>query len=263
MPLPATTTAGHQLRVAVSLVSELRGGLAAATSIVRGSAFGTSAVSSELRPGVIPEPVILVHGLGANSSCFNKLQRWLCHAGYTVYCVNYSCLGADLADCGRRLEREAAWLRNETGCASASVVAHSLGGVVLRSAMAHSWMRDWVRVAVTLGTPHHGTPAARLAPSGLPGFGRIISQLRPSTDGDDSDAPDQGVGRTTRWVAVAAEHDWVVPAKYARLPGAENVRNVTVPWGGHWTLPNSSHCLQIVLDELAGAEPRKDDASAA
>jgi hypothetical protein len=128
--------------------------------------------------------------------------------------------------------------------------------------MAHTWMRDWVSVAVTLGTPHYGTPTARLAPNALPGFGKIIGQLRPR-DGDTSDFVDHGAGNATRWIAVAAEHDWVVPPSYARLPDSENVRNVTVPSSGHLTLPNNSHCLQIILEELAAARPRDDQAEAA
>ena len=63
----------------------------------------------------------------------------------TGYGVDYGCLGADLADCGRRLEREATWLRDETGSGCASVVARGLARMVLRSAMAHTWMRDWVK----------------------------------------------------------------------------------------------------------------------
>jgi pimeloyl-ACP methyl ester carboxylesterase len=210
-----------------------------------------------------PEPVILVHGLGANSSCFSSMERHLHREGYTVFAANYSCYGADIAACGRHLEREAAWLLDQTGSESANVVAHSLGGVVLRWAMAHTWMRDWVEVAVTLGSPHRGTPTARLAPAGLPGFGTLIGELRTTTRASDLDPLDPLDGKATRWVAVAAQHDWVVPARYARLPQSANVRNVTVPWGGHLTLPNSRQCWQLILDEFAAAERRRHVTAAA
>ena len=255
--MSAVGTAGHRLRAAASLALELSGAVSAATHVVRGTAFGTpSTVLSEPKPGVSQQPVMLVHGLGANSSCFSKLQRSLIREGYTVYGVNYSCLGADIAACGRHLEREAARLRDETGSACANVVAHSLGGLVLRWAVEHTWMRDWVNVAVTLGSPHHGTPTARLAPVGLPGFGKIISQLRPTNGDCFTDASDQDISSATRWVAVAAQHDWVVPTEYARLPGSRNVRNATVHRGGHLALPNSNDCLQIILEELAAAARR-------
>jgi hypothetical protein len=264
VPISATGTAGCQLRAAASLVPEIAGGLSAAGHILRGVVLGTgSAASGTLRSGEVAEPVILVHGLGANSSCFRNMERHLHSQGYTVYAVNYSCLGADIAECGRQLEREAAWLREETGSESANVVAHSLGGVVLRWAMAHTWMRDWVEVAVTLGSPHHGTPSARLAPAGLPGFGKLIGQLRPTSVALDRNPLHPRGGRATRWVCVAAEHDWVVPAKCAQLPPSPQVHNVTVPWCGHLTLPNSSLCWQIILTELAAAARRKHDAAAA
>jgi pimeloyl-ACP methyl ester carboxylesterase len=263
VPNLSAGTVGHRLRAAACLASEVAGGLSAANRILRGSrAALASPAPSELRRAINPEPpVMLVHGLAANSSCFTKMERRLHNAGYTVYAVNYPSFGADLAACGRHLEREAAWLRDETGSGSVNVVAHSLGGVVLRWAVTHTWMRDWVALAITLGSPHRGTPTARLAPPALPGFGRIISQLRPAIN--DHDISEGLVGPDIRWVAVAAEHDWVVPAKYARLPGSENVRNVTVPRAGHLTLPNSNHCMDIILEELAASARPKNACGAA
>nr|WP_270887757.1 hypothetical protein [Pedococcus sp. 5OH_020] len=190
------------------------------------------------------------------------MERSLHGEGYTIYAVEYSCFGADIAACGRHLAREAAWLRDATGCASANVVAHSLGGVVLRWALAHTWMRDWVNVAVTLGSPHRGTPTACLAPHALPGLGKIIGQLRPR-NADIRDAIHHSLGGATRWIAVGSEQDWVVPPNYARLPDSENVRNITVSWGGHLALPNNKHCLQIVLEELAAARLPDDHREAA
>jgi triacylglycerol lipase len=256
-------TVGHRLRVAACLASEVSSGLSAVNHILRGSrAAMASPTPSELRMAISPEPpVMLVHGLAASSSCFTKMERQLHSAGYTVYGVNYPSFGADVAACGRHLEREAAWLRDLTGSESVNVVAHSLGGVVLRWAVTHTWMRDWVALAITLGSPHHGTPTARLAPPALPGFGRIIGQLRPGIN--DHDISESLVGPAIRWVSIAAEHDWVVPAKYARLPGSQNVRNVTVPRVGHLTLPNSNQCMDIILEELvASARPKKNRGAA-
>jgi hypothetical protein len=264
VPNLSAGTVGHRLRAAACLASEVSGGLSAVNHILRGSrAAMASRAPSGLRVAISPEPpVMLVHGLAANSSCFTKMERQLHGAGYTVYAVNYPSFGTDVAACGRHLEREAAWLRDETGSESVNVVAHSLGGVVLRWAVTHTWMRDWVALAITLGSPHHGTPTARLAPPALPGFGRIISQLRPNINDHDTIESLVG-GPDIRWVAVAAELDWVVPAKYARLPSSENVRNVTVPRVGHLTLPNSNQCMDIILEELAASERPKNDRGAA
>ena len=247
MPTPPTGPAVHPLRAATaSLACELVQGLSMATHLV-GSVFGTaSAAPGRLLSGSTTEPVLLVHGLGADNSCFGRMERHLHREGYTVYAANYSCVGADIATCGTHLARQAAWLRDETGSPSASVVAHSLGGLVLRWAMAHTWMRDWV----DWPSPWAARTRALPPPAWRPPHSRASAGSSRSSGPGDTDRPlDESLRSTARWVAIGADHDWVVPAKYARLPGSENVRNVTVPRVGHLTLPNSRHCWQIILED--------------
>ena len=195
---------------------------------------------------------MLVHGLGADKSCFSAMEAQLHRAGHTVYSLSYSSLGSDIETCARDLEAEAAWVLEETGADRVHVVAHSLGGVILRWAAAHTRMHDWLSLGITLGSPHRGTPAARLAPHGLPGLGKIVSQLRPGALVIDDAALGRAVG--TRWVAIAGGNDVVVPARYARLPTGRNVRNALVPSSGHLALTQSTECLAIILDELGAAD---------
>ena len=180
------------------------------------------------------------------------MEDHLHRAGYTVYSVSYSCFGSDIEACALGLEREAAWVLEETGAERVHVVAHSLGGVVLRWAAAHTRMRDWLSIGITLGSPHRGTPTARLAPHGLPGLGKIVGQLRPGALRIDSAALGGATG--TRWVAIAGERDVVVPARYARLPASGNVRNVVASASGHMTLTRNTHCLAVILEELGTAD---------
>jgi pimeloyl-ACP methyl ester carboxylesterase len=194
---------------------------------------------------------MLVHGLGADKSCFSAMERHLNGAGYTVYCVSYSCVGSDVEACARNLEREAGWLLEETGSDRLHVVAHSLGGVVLRWAAAHTGMGNWLSVGVTLGSPHWGTPAAHLAPLRLPGLGRIIGQLRPGAMRLDDGSLERAAD--ARWVAIAGENDMVVPPRYACLPQSRTVRNAVVPGAGHMTLTRSADSFAIILEELAAA----------
>ncbi len=242
----------RSLRRAGSVMIEGWSGASAVAKMLRSQRRErlVSGRNGEVRRGHLQQPpVMLVHGLGADRSCFSVMEECLHEAGYTVYSVSYSCVGSDIHACARNLEREAAWLLEETGSESLSVVAHSLGGVVLRWASMHTRMRDWLTLGVTLGSPHLGTPTAHLAPARLPGFGRIVSQLRPGahlTAGFD----DQ---RGVRWVAIAGASDVVVPPKYAGLPRARNVRNVLVPWCGHLTLTHNRQCLDIILEELEAA----------
>ncbi len=257
MSSSTTASAGVRLRAAAVWWAEVSGSLSAASRIMRASATSrvTAPDPGALRRGTSSgPPVMLVHGLGANKACFRDMERFLHRLGHTVYAVDYPSLGSDIAACGHHLAREAAWLREQTGSAQVHVVAHSLGGVVLRWAVAHTAMAGWVRLAVTLGSPHHGAPLARIAPA-LPGWGQVIRELRPGRGGAThsgplATAPASGV----RWVAVATRKDWIVPPRYALLPEHDNVRNVVLSWGGHLTLPNSSQCLQVILEELAAAD---------
>lgn len=251
--MTSTRQAIDGLRLAAGVPREVRATLTAARRLVRDS--GTGGVSrprpEDLRTGRLAEPpVMLVHGLGANKSCLSGLERRLHRAGFTVYCVSYSGLDSDLASCAGHLVRAAAWLREATGAESAHLVAHSLGGVLARWAVDDSWMGGWVDAAITLGSPHRGTPAARLAPTRLPGYGRIIRELRPEHRGraEHPRPPHPDV----RWTAVAGGLDWVVPPRSARLPEAPNVRNVVLPRVGHLALADDPESFAIILAELTG-----------
>ncbi len=203
-----------------------------------------------MRCGHLPQPpVMLVHGLGADRSCFSvmeeylhdarvhRLQRELLLRGLRYPCVcQKSGARSRLAHRGDRIREpvrrgaQSRWRRPPLG-----LDAHP-----------NARLAD---IGVTLGSPHFGTPTAHLAPARLPGFGRIVSQLRPgahlTTDFDDQ--------RGVRWVAIAGASDLVVPPKYACLPRATNVRNVLVPWCGHLTLTHNRQCLDIILEELEAA----------
>lgn len=253
------------LAIAASLATEAAGEVGAFAHLLRtgGAGMWAPAAPAVLLHGRRPSPVMLVHGLGADSSCFAAMAAALHRAGHTVYLVNYSCLGVDIASCGRQLALEAARLRERTGAGQLHVVAHSLGGVVLRWAVANTHMGDWVGTAVTLGSPHRGSPLARLAPAGLPGFGSVIRQLRPvgSQPAGVTEVPqraDDAVASPetqVRWVAVAAQMDWIVPPRFALLPESPNVRNVVLSGGGHLSLPGDDRCLELVQAELDSPSP--------
>jgi hypothetical protein len=123
-------------------------------------------------PEAGPQPVVLVHG-----ACMNDL-RWLRQGhdhgaalardlGRTPVYLHYntglhiSTNGRAFADALEALVR--AW---PVPVERLAIVAHSMGGLVARSAclqgeaLGHAWRRR-VRHLVFLGTPHHGAPLAR------------------------------------------------------------------------------------------------------
>ena len=200
-----------------------------------------------------PTPVLLVHGLGANKSYFACLERPLTRKGYTVYSVNYPWVYADLATCGRHVADDADRLLEETGADRMHVVAHSLGGVVLRWALTHTAMRETVDVAVTLGAPHQGVSGAVWLPAVLPALGQLVADLRPGSRAltglaDPAEAP------ATRFVAVAGGLDWVVPRDRALLPERLNVRNVVIDDAAHISIAAHRAVLDIVLSSFQSGE---------
>ncbi len=244
----------RSLRRVHAVLAEAWYGASTAARVLRhqGHARVVGSRERELRLGsALQHPVMLVHGLGADKSCFSAMESHLHRAGFTVYSVSYSCLGSDVETCARDLEHEARWLLDQTGSSRVHVVAHSLGGVVLRWAAANTHLRDWLSVGITLGSPHRGTPTAHLAPARLPGFGKIVSQLRPGALTIDEVSLARAAD--ARWVAIGGENDVVVPARYARLPQSRNVRNAVVPLAGHMTLTRNTDTLAIILEELSAA----------
>lgn len=116
--------------------------------------------------------LLLVHGLCMNDAGWSReghdhgvaLERDLgLEALHVVYNTgrHVSANGRSLAELLERFVREACAPPREI-----SILAHSMGGLVVRSALAaagragHGWPA-LVRAVVFLGTPHHGAPAER------------------------------------------------------------------------------------------------------
>src|SRR5579871_4154172 len=112
-----------------------------------------------------PPPVLLVHGHVQRAACRLWLGRRLRRGGRQVASAGYSAL-ADLergaARVGRALER----LRRETGAATVDVVAHGVGGLIVRA---------YVRA--------RGPAAAARGAGGARGGGGAASRGRPPGTG--------------------------------------------------------------------------------
>ena len=124
-----------------------------------------------------PTIVVFVHGLGNHESMWGQsyLDAVRAH-GATPMTVRYTTgqaiadSGAELADLLDRLV--AAW---PVAVDRVVLVGHSMGGLVIREALAagRPW-RDRVSDVITLGTPHAGAPLERAAVRGL----ALASSLR-------------------------------------------------------------------------------------
>ena len=132
----------------------------------------------ETRPGDVergpPLPVVLVHGLfgfdrigipGARFEYFRGIAKHLDSLGCHAHAVRLP-PGASIPIRAKQLVAAIEALPHER----IDLVAHSLGGLDARYALAHLGLDKRVRSLVTIGTPHHGSPIADLVLQGPIGW---------------------------------------------------------------------------------------------
>ncbi len=195
-------------------------------------------------------PVVLcVHGFHMNGTCMWGIRRYLERIGRPTQAVYLGLPYRSPDVYARSLRRAMRKLVDGRGEELLDVVAHSMGGLVLRQALADdSALAERVRRVVTLGSPHHGTaflnvplgPVYRMMSlesvyvAGLPDFTRTAPRSRVTT--------------------IATRHDLVVyPPSVAHLPGA---RPVNLSGIGHVGLLTEPVALQAVGQALG--PPRVD-----
>lgn len=195
-------------------------------------------------------PVLLVHGYGHNRSGWWVMRRHLHDAGFSrIDTFNYHPFVQDVPGAARRLAARVETLRRTHGTDRVHVVAHSLGGILLRWMIQELDGEAVVDTAVTLGTPHEGTLAAWLAP------GRTAAQLRP---GSWVMKRLEGSARPTavRWVAFYSNVDELVqPSRSAMLRNpALGALNLLAKDHGHMSLMVSPRVARAVVDQLEVSE---------
>ena len=111
-----------------------------------------------------PIPVVLVHGLLGHPTNFMSLRRYLAERSIRRFSsftylprLDYQRVAGDFAE-------HLTYVRRTTGAPHVDVIAHSLGGLVVRYAM-QTGAAAHVRRLVTLGTPYlaYDNPAQELA----------------------------------------------------------------------------------------------------
>jgi triacylglycerol esterase/lipase EstA (alpha/beta hydrolase family) len=190
-------------------------------------------------------PVLLVHGYAHNQSGWWTLDRRLREAGYTsVHRMNYLPLGSGVPALAERLAQRVEEVRAVAGAQHVDVVAHSLGGILLRWYVQELGGDRIVRTAITLATPHGGTQSAYLWPE------RTARQIRPGsalmrrlTAGARPEP--------VRWVAFWSRSDMLVwPHEAARLHVATNIEMRGV---GHLSFLLAPRVTRAIVGQLRQA----------
>lgn len=190
-------------------------------------------------PPYPPYPIVLVHGFAG----FGEIQllRWriryfrgvaeaIAETGVTVHIVKLPPLASveerasALADAVRSLPESRVHL-----------VAHSMGGIDARYAISRLDLHERVASLVTIGTPHHGTPLARLG-NFLPvaGLRRVAAVAGVRADASDGLTPE----RMARFNEEVPDHPGVY---YASVIASARWRSShPALWTGHVLLGRSA-----------------------
>lgn len=203
--------------------------------------------------------VVLVHGFFCNRGVWNPWLPRLQVARVPYLALDLDAVFASIDDCVPALEQAVQRIEAATGRAPV-VVAHSMGGLVVRAWLDTSASDARVHRIITIGTPHQGTWLARLA------IGANTRQMRRAGAWLGAIAGREPAARAANFTCFYSHCDNVVfPASSATLPGADNRHLAGV---AHVEMVYQAEVLAELMHRLddAAAEPapaaRDDSASA-
>ncbi|MEY2477119.1 MAG: hypothetical protein QOG87_2434 [Actinomycetota bacterium] len=186
----------------------------------------------------------------------------------------------DIREAGRRLRDLLERLQYEQPGVPIDIVAHSQGGLVVRSALGDELDRldprtPHIASVVTLGTPHHGANSATMGalldhtrgghtaldiagavkPAGIDPTSTSVRQLAETSE-FIRDLNDRPLPEGVRFTSIAASGDAIVPSPRAHLDGATNVI-VGVPGlaTDHDHLPGSAAATREIALAVNGRGP--------
>jgi hypothetical protein len=144
-----------------------------------------------------------------------------------------------------------------SGAGKVHVIAHSLGGIALRSALFRNPdLAGFIASGTTIGTPHNGTPWAHRFFHWLPLIGGVVSNLEPGSDLLtllNTNPHDEGV----RWTCVWSREDEVVPGDCGKLyTDTSDVTYVRVDNVGHAGLMHNNRVTREVVNKLVDADEK-------
>jgi triacylglycerol esterase/lipase EstA (alpha/beta hydrolase family) len=195
-------------------------------------------------PAAVAVPVLLVHGVLCNAGVWARFARFLRRQGIDgVYSLSYgpplASIESFAAQLGARLDEIIA----QTKARNVAIVAHSMGGLVVRTYLRRHGHGKIARV-LTIGSPHHGSMFAWFFP------GISLAQMRPGNDWL-AGLNRRGLDPALRFVSLWSWHDsMVAPQTSSELPGAVDVALRGV---GHNALLGDPSVFAFALGEITAA----------
>jgi pimeloyl-ACP methyl ester carboxylesterase len=184
---------------------------------------------------VTHEAVILVHGHGAHPVLLEPLRRGLVRQGYRAVSWHYPSLRGSIESHATQLAAKARELDDDIAVERLHFVGHSMGAIVVRSALAMHKPHKLGRV-VLLAPPNHG---ARLADLALRLFRHWPSAARELCSRPDSYVNGLAAAADLDCGIIAASWDHAVSLASTHLPDERDhitLRGLhTLPL--HWRAP--------------------------
>jgi triacylglycerol lipase len=212
-------------------------------------AWFTLAYAVSFLPGYLPgrrwaehrvagnPPILLVHGFFLNRACMFAVYWRLRRAGFHhVYTVNLKPLFGPIENAADHLAPRIREIVAHHGNSPVHVVAHSMGGLVMRRAL-HVDPQLPVASVVTLGTPHHGSMMASFGISPAARQMRIGSAF---LAGLPAEPP-------VPFISISSGMDNVVLPNEHAVFGCRSIQLDDV---GHLSLLYSQRVFEAVVDEL-------------
>jgi pimeloyl-ACP methyl ester carboxylesterase len=196
----------------------------------------------------VHHPVLLVHGYAGTESVWAPLRRALAGAGFGyIVSLSYNSFAMDPGAVSAELTRQARQALAATGAPRIHLIGHSLGGLIVRSAIAaDTGLSLQTGSAVTIASPHHGTSLARIAP------GQCARLMHP---GHRCAQPEAGRPGPVRWLAYYSDGDRIVPPASARLDDPRyGALNLLIPGCGHLTICRDARLIGSLVSQLIRAE---------
>lgn len=205
---------------------------------------GGSGPARWVRPTIRKEtPVVLVPGYLSTTTCWEYLLGRLQRSGYRdTTCLQYNSLRAGIPEIAEVIAGEVSAAARRSVTRGVHVIGYSLGGLAVRYALQHLGAEAAALSAVTIATPHRGTPLARL------GIGPAATQMRARSGLLDDLPPIASNGRV-RWLLIGSTADRVVPVSSATAD--RHASSAIISAGGHVNIMNTPQLADAVIGHLA------------
>jgi pimeloyl-ACP methyl ester carboxylesterase len=191
-------------------------------------------------------PVLLVHGIYCNAGVWHRLLRHLERRGLgNLFTLNLEPPLAGIDYFAKQLAARVMEVLRLTGAGKVVLVVHSMGGLVARAYLARLGGAPRVERLVTIGSPHHGSELARIAP------GQCGAEMIPGTAWLAALEAEEHGTLAVPTLSIRSRHDnMVAPQDSAMLAGA---RNLPLDRLGHLELLLSPEVFRIVAEEVEAA----------